>query len=95
MIGDARGYGFRNPGGVGHTAQYYPPGNRFQNAGRAHRASRRMASIPRPSAAPHSSRPSAVGAYTSDVLYRHIDAYGSPRFVVGFFPFWGGGGFWP
>jgi hypothetical protein len=24
-------YGFRNPGGVGRNAEYYPPGDRFQN----------------------------------------------------------------
>lgn len=26
-----RDFGFRNPGGVGRTAEYYPPGDRFQN----------------------------------------------------------------
>jgi hypothetical protein len=27
-------YGFRNPGGVGRFAEYYPPGDQFQNGGR-------------------------------------------------------------
>lgn len=28
-----RSYGYRNPGGVGRSAEYYPPGNQFEGKG--------------------------------------------------------------
>lgn len=31
---DDQSYGFRNPGGVGRFAEYYPPGNKFENTGK-------------------------------------------------------------
>lgn len=77
--------GFRNPGGVGRRAEYYPPGDQFQ--------------VQVPTTAPHVTariglggvpdrneqlRSQSVGTAYYGMLQNHIDMYGSPRFGFGF-----------
>ncbi|MBX6313013.1 MAG: hypothetical protein IRY99_08880 [Isosphaeraceae bacterium] len=81
-------YGWRNPGGVGRHAEYYPPGNHFQNENApvytAHfdqapgNRSEQLAS-------------ESIGIQRYNAIQGNINAYGAPRwFGFGF----GFGGFW-
>jgi len=79
--------GFRNPGGVGRYAEYYPPGNQFQNPqqpGGQHVTARiGLGGVP--------DRAEQLAAYSAgtaryNALQTHIDRYGRPMngFGLGF-----------
>lgn len=91
--GDATG-GFRNPGGVGRYAEYYPPGDRFQSGGTD---PVKVARFDQGGGAPD--RQEQIQAYNAgtaryNAIQRHIDSYGN-RMFFGFGMGMGGfGGFW-
>lgn len=91
--GDATG-GFRNPGGVGRYAEYYPPGDRFQSGGTD---PVKVARFDQGGGAPD--RQEQIEAYNAgtaryNAIQRHIDSY-SNRMFYGFgFGMGGFGGFW-
>lgn len=72
-------YGWRNPGGVGRSPEYYPPGNQFQN-------SEASAAVPpatfnqQTGAISRSAQLQAlqVGNQRAATLQNHIDTYGRP-----------------
>lgn len=85
-------YGFRNPGGVGRYAEYYPPGNVFQ----ARAASRPPAEFGNSSALPGNAQEQLeaqrVGVMKYNALQSHIDRYGHPfGYGYGFGAYWGAG----
>src|SRR5690606_15735959 len=79
--------GFRNPGNVGRTAEYYPPGNQFQNPQQAG-GERVTARIGNGGVPDRASQIAAYNAGTSryNALQTHIDRYGRPMrgFGMGF-----------
>jgi hypothetical protein len=78
----AKSYGWRNPGGVGRMAEYYPPGNTFQNNAPAHITAR----TGQGGGAPDRSeqlQAQAVGTATYSALQSHIDTYGRPMMGFG------------
>lgn len=77
-----RDYGFRNPGGVGRRAEYYPPGDRFQNDS-PRRVTARIGNGGQPDRA-EQLQAQAVGGANYGRLQSHIDRYGSPRFGFGY-----------
>jgi hypothetical protein len=79
---DQRQYGYRNPGGVGRMAEYYPPNNQFQNDSPRH-VTARIGLGGQPDRN-EQLRAQAVGTAYYGMLQQHIDAYGSPRFGFGF-----------
>jgi hypothetical protein len=88
--GDDRA-GFRNPGGVGRYAEYYPPGNRFQVEGDPTRvAGFSQGGYPSREEQMEAQR---VGISRYNSIQQHIDNYARPYwgygFGVGFY-----GGFW-
>lgn len=91
--GDETG-GFRNPGGVGRYAEYYPPGNRFQE----NNDPVTRAKFDQGGGAPN--RQEQIEAYNAgtaryNAIQRHIDRYGSGRMYYGFgFGMGGFGGMW-
>ena len=79
--------GFRNPGNVGRNAEYYPPGNQFQNPQQA--GSRHITAQIGNGGVPD--RASQIAAYNAgtqryNALQTHIDRYGRPMhgFGMGF-----------
>lgn len=85
--------GFRNPGNVGRNAEYYPPGNQFQNpqqAGSSHITAR----IGNGGAPDRAEQLASYNAGTAryNALQTHIDRYGRPMRGFGF-GFGFGGGF--
>lgn len=77
--------GFRNPGNVGRTAEYYPPGDQFQNpeaAGSRHITAR----IGNGGVPDRAEQIAAFNAGTSryNALQTHIDRYGRPMGGFGF-----------
>ena len=91
--GDETG-GFRNPGGVGRYAEYYPPGNRLQQNNDPVRRAR----FDQGGGAPD--RQEQIQAYNAgtaryNAIQQHIDRYGAGRMYYGFgFGMGGFGGFW-
>lgn len=84
--------GFRNPGGVGRHAEYYPAGDRFQNENDPVRP----AKFARGGGAPDRSEQLAaqqIGIQRNNALQQHIDRYARPSFGYGF-GVGGFGGFW-
>lgn len=79
---DQKSYAFRNPGGVGRRAEYYPPNNRFQNDSPRH-VTARIGLGGQPDRN-EQLRSQAVGTAYYGMLQQHIDRYGSPRFGFGF-----------
>jgi hypothetical protein len=83
--------GFRNPGGVGRHAEYYPPGDRFQIESDPTRVAR-FDSGGGPNRAEQLAA-QRLGIARSNSLQYHIDRYAMPHygygFGVGFY-----GGFW-
>ncbi len=83
--------GFRNPGGVGRHAEYYPPGNQFQ----VQNDPVRVAEFGKggyPSRA-EQMQAESLGIQRYNSIQRHIDNYAMPRFGYGF-GVGGFGGFW-
>ena len=77
-----RDYGFRNPGGVGRRAEYYPPGDKFQNDSPPH-ITARIGNGGQPDRN-EQLRAQAVGGMNAHYLQSHIDRYGSPRWGFGY-----------
>jgi hypothetical protein len=78
----AKSYGFRNPGGVGRMAEYYPPGDQFQNNAPAHITAR----TGQGGGAPDRSeqlQAQSVGTARYSALQSHIDTYGRPMMGFG------------
>lgn len=91
--GDATG-GFRNPGGVGRYAEYYPPGDRFQSGGTDPVT---VAKFDQGGGAPD--RQEQIQAYNAgtaryNAIQSHIDRYGSRMYFGYGFGMGGFGGFW-
>ena len=92
-------YGFRNPGGVGRMAEFYPPGNSFQSGGGAGTVGSDPVKVAQfgngPSATSRAEQlqAQAAGNAKTRTLNQHIDTYSQPlRFGYGF-GFGGYGGF--
>jgi hypothetical protein len=83
--------GFRNPGGVGRYAEYYPPGDRFQNE----RDPVRVAQFGQGGYPSQADQRAAqqIGISRYNSIQQHIDNYAMPRYGYGF-GFGGFGGFW-
>jgi hypothetical protein len=84
--------GFRNPGGVGRHAEYYPPGDRFQVENDPVRAAR----FDQGGGAPDRNEQLAaeqVGIQRGNSIQGHIDSYARPYYGYGF-GVGGFGGFW-
>lgn len=77
-----RDYGYRNPGGVGRRAEYYPPGDKFPNETPRH-VTARIGNGGQPDRA-EQLQAQAVGGANANYLQSHIDMYGSPRFGFGY-----------
>jgi len=80
--------GFRNPGGGGRYAEYYPPGDRFQNE--SGRDPVRVATFDRGGGPTLADQRAAqqIGIQRESVIYNHIDSYARPYgfgFGVGYF----------
>lgn len=82
-------YGFRNPGGIGRRAEYYPPGNRFQNSGDPVRAAGHDTGVGPDRADQLAAR--SVGTERYNAVQRSIDTRARP--VLPFFGFGGYGGY--
>jgi hypothetical protein len=70
-------YGFRNPGGIGRRVEFYPPGDRFQNAGAQPHVAR-FANGEGPPSRAEQLQAQAIGNQRYGILQGHIDAYGRP-----------------
>jgi hypothetical protein len=83
-------YGFRNPGGVGRVAEYYPPGDRFQNDNPRH-VTAQIGNGGQPDRN-EQLQAQMVGVQRYNALQSHIDRYGAPfGFGYGFGPVFGFG----
>lgn len=83
--------GFRNPGGVGRYAEYYPPGDHFQVEGDPVRVAQ-FGVGGYPSQAEQRAA-QQVGISRNNSLQQHIDRYAMPAYGYGF-GMGGFGGFW-
>jgi len=83
--------GFRNPGGVGRHAEYYPPGDQFQVQNDPVRVAQ-FGKGGYPSRA-EQMQAESLGIQRYNSIQRHIDNYAMPRFGYGFGA-GGFGGFW-
>jgi hypothetical protein len=84
--------GFRNPGGVGKYAEYYPPGNQFQVQGDPVRVAQFGVGGGYPSRA-EQMQAQQIGISRYNSIQNHIDNYAMPHFGYGF-GVGGFGGFW-
>lgn len=84
--------GFRNPGGVGKYAEYYPPGNQFQVQGDPVRVAQFGVGGGYPSRA-EQMQAQQIGISRYNSIQNHIDNYSRPAFGYGF-GVGGFGGFW-
>jgi hypothetical protein len=83
--------GFRNPGGVGRYAEYYPPGDRFQVEGDPVRVAQFGVGGYPSQADQRAAQSLGIQRYNS--IQQHIDNYAMPHYGYGF-GFGGFGGFW-
>ena len=84
--------GFRNPGGVGKYAEYYPPGNQFQvQGGDAVRVAQFGVGGYPSRAEQMAAQQIGISRYNS--IQGHIDNYAMPHYGYGF-GVGGFGGFW-
>lgn len=70
------GYGYRNPGGVGRHAEYYPPGDRFQNDSPRHVVAQ-IGNGGQPDRN-EQLQAQAIGIQRYNAVQSHIDRYGAP-----------------
>jgi len=84
--------GFRNPGGVGKFAEYYPPGNQFQVQGDPVRVAQFGVGGGYPSRAEQMAA-QQIGISRYNSIQSHIDNYAMPHYGYGF-GVGGFGGFW-
>jgi len=83
--------GFRNPGGVGRHAEYYPPGDKFQVQGDPVRVAQfGVGGYPSRSEQMAAQR---LGISRANSIQQHIDNYARPHYGYGFGA-GGFGGFW-
>ena len=83
--------GFRNPGGVGKYAEYYPPGNQFQVQGDPVKVAKfDQGGYPSREQQMEAQR---LGISRYNSIQNHIDNYARPCFGFGFGA-GGFGGFW-
>ena len=83
--------GFRNPGGVGKYAEYYPPGNQFQVQGDPVRVAQfGVGGYP---SRGEQMQAQQIGISRYNSIQNHIDNYAMPHFGYGF-GVGGFGGFW-
>ena len=75
--------GYRNPGGAGRYAEYYPPGNQFQ----VEQDPVRVATFDRGGGPNWDEQRAAqqVGIARYNSIQQSIDRYAAPRFGVGYF----------
>jgi hypothetical protein len=83
--------GFRNPGGVGKFAEYYPPGNQFQVQGDPVRVAQFGVGGYPSRAEQMQAQQLGISRYNS--IQNHIDNYAMPHWGYGF-GVGGFGGFW-
>jgi hypothetical protein len=83
--------GFRNPGGVGRYAEYYPPGDRFQVEGDPVRVAQFGVGGYPSQAEQRAAQQVGISRYNS--IQGHIDNYAMPHYGYGF-GMGGFGGFW-
>jgi hypothetical protein len=83
--------GFRNPGGVGRYAEYYPPGDHFQVEGDPVRVAQFGVGGYPSQADQRAAQQLGISRYNS--IQQHIDNYAMPHFGYGF-GMGGFGGFW-
>ncbi len=83
--------GFRNPGGVGRYAEYYPPGNQFQVQGDPVRVAQFGVGGYPSRAEQLQAQQIGISRYNS--IQNHIDNYARPMYGYGF-GVGGFGGFW-
>jgi hypothetical protein len=77
--------GFRNPGGVGRYAEYYPPGDKFQNDQTGvQRAPANFDNGEGPPSRQEQLQAQQIGIQRNNALQQHIDNYAAPRFGYGF-----------
>lgn len=76
-----REYAYRNPGGVGRRAEYYPPNNQFQNDSPRH-ITAKIGNGGQPDRA-EQLQAQLVGGANYNYLQTHIDRYGRPAFGFG------------
>jgi len=69
-------YGYRNPGGVGRKAEYYPPGDRFQNDS-PRTITARIGNGGQPDRAEQIAAYNA-GTFRYNAIQSHIDRYAHP-----------------
>ncbi len=84
--------GFRNPGGVGKFAEYYPPGNQFQVQGDPVRVAQFGVGGAYPSRG-EQMEAQRIGISRYNSIQNHIDNYAMPHYGYGF-GVGGFGGFW-
>jgi hypothetical protein len=86
------GWGYRNPGHVGRMAEYYPPGNSFQNAG-AHPHLARFSEGPVETSRAMQLQSQMIGIARYNAIQGHIDRYGAGFGAAAGFGFGFGAGF--
>jgi hypothetical protein len=74
--------GFRNPGGVGRYAEYYPPGDRFQENIDPVRAAHFDTGFGNRQEQLQSEQ---VGVQRDNAIMNHIDSMARPAFGIGYF----------
>jgi hypothetical protein len=93
MPDDDSTWGWRNPGGVGRRAQWYPPNNQFQNPGRAS-VGAQFDQGPVATQRAAQATASSLGIQRANSIQNHIDVYGRPMgFGFGYGLGFGGFGF--
>ncbi len=86
-------WGYRNPGGVGRTEEYYPPDDQFQNGG-PHNYVAKFDQGPYATTRQAQFQAESLGIAKYNSIQGHIDRYGAPRMGFGF-GFGGGGMMFP
>ncbi len=77
------GFGFRNPGGVGRFGEFMPPGDEFQNPGRA-RVAATFSGTNGVVSRDQQIQMAAVGNAQNQTMYNHMAAYARPMGFYGF-----------
>ncbi|HEU5117462.1 MAG TPA: hypothetical protein VFT74_12530 [Isosphaeraceae bacterium] len=75
-------WGYRNPGGVGRTAEYYPPDDQFQNGG-PHNYVAQFDQGPAATQRGAQFQAESLGIAKYNAIQGHIDRYGMPRIGFG------------
>lgn len=84
-------FGYRNPGGVGRVAEFYPPNNKFENQGRNPVAAARFGSGSPDLSRSAQMQAQQIGIQKTNSLNNQIDAFARPFGGFGFGMGMGGG----